>query len=104
MGTPGSDHRQPSGSGARTKPEVNLYLAQLIGQSEVCIVTSDQSEGSSVVSEQSEQPRSVYNQLSNCQSWRVFFLIRNSRLGYRKDIIVDPYGYSMGGGGGGETI
>ena len=70
-GTPGSGHRQPSGSGARTKPEVNLYLAQLIDQSEASIVTSDQWEGSSVVSEQSEQPRSVYNQLSNCHR-RVF--------------------------------
>ena len=70
-GVPGSDHhRQPSGR-SQDKATLFLYLAQVTDQSEPSILTTDQSEERSVVSEQ--QPRSVYNQLLNCQSREFYF-------------------------------
>lgn len=70
-GAPGSDHhRQPSGQ-SQDKATLFLYLAQVTDQSDAGILTSDQSEERSVVSEQ--QPRSVYNQLLNCQSREFYF-------------------------------
>ena len=56
---------------SQDKATLFLYLALTTDQSDAGIVTTDQSEDRSVVSEQ--QPRSVYNQLLNCQSREFYF-------------------------------